>query len=171
MKIKYDHLLGIPFEQGKSDCYSHLQKMYFDNLGLKLTDYARPNDWWLYESMDLYKDNFKKEGFQIVDGEVQVMDVFLISIPDPRMPKRSVVNHAAIYIGEGYITHHLLGRMSEKLLYRGAMRNLTVMTLRHESMLNFKFVPIVEKPLDLMDYLLPHKRALLQKAMPDGTKS
>lgn len=132
MIIKYNHLLGREWVHGEQDCYTLLQDMYRDNLGLELTNYARPTDWWT-QGMDLYTENFAKEGFfkvSLEDQEPHQLDVFMISIPDPRCFK-NVVNHCAVYVGDGLVVHHLGMRLSECTRYRGYLSRYTSYVIRH----------------------------------------
>lgn len=161
--LRYDHLLGKPFDHGKNDCYQILRDVFKDNLNIKLRSYARPDDWWINDEMDLdlYRRNYEAEGFQLVDlshvRDLQILDVALISIPDPRNPKRTVVNHCAIYVGNGQVIHHPYGRFSEKTRYAGGLKNLTSMVIRHKDVPNLEVSQ--EQTFDLMEMILPHKRA------------
>ena len=166
--LKYDHLLGHEFIHGEQDCYEILRKVYKDNLEIELTSYARPDDWWI-QNMNLYTDNFVNEGFFLVDiksvQDINLMDVLLVALPDSRSPTYTVPNHCLIYVGEGKVLHHRLGKLSQVIPYKGMYRNFTTHVLRH------KDVPKIEEhrvqKLDLMDYILPHKRELLMGAQND----
>jgi cell wall-associated NlpC family hydrolase len=148
--IKVDHLVGIPFEHGKDDCYEILRKFFKDNFSLELTNYARPEFWWRH-GLNLYMDNFHAEGFRVADislSDVRIGDVFLMAIQS-EMPC-----HAAVYVGDGCILHHYYGRLSTVEAYRGIWRDTTTAIIRH------KDVPkVVEaaKTVDLMS-LLPQNR-------------
>lgn len=169
MQIKYEHLLGHEFVHGSRDCYDILCRLYKDNLGIELRNYARPNDWWIQEGMDLYKDNFEKEGFQIIEdfklSEVRPFDVFLIALPDLRDRAVTRTNHCAIYVGDGKVLHHRLGKLSETTYYRGALKNFTTCVIRHKDVLDYTQDNI--KELNLMDYILPHKRLELEQVLND----
>ena len=170
-KIIFEEFLGVPFSLGTNDCYSVVRKIMKKNVGLTLTNYARPNDFWL-AAQELYVDNFRKEGFVPIDvsaDQLQPLDVFLIALQDSRqkMPDH-VSGHCAVYIGEGKIVHHLMGRLSEVMPYRGWIRERTTATIRHKDMPKFK--PKVEE-LDIMAKMLPHKRAILEEALKDAKRS
>lgn len=171
-EIKVDHLLGLEFIHGVQDCYTMLQNVFKDNLGIELSNYARPDNWWIQEGMDLYRENFKNEGFITVNfndnlSDLQPFDVALIAIPDPRKPGVMVINHCAIYLGEGKVIHHRLGMRSERKNYSGALRNLTCMVIRHKDVPNFNNQEI--NKVDISDFILPHKRALMMGAINDTT--
>lgn len=173
MTTPYDHLLGIPFKHGSTDCYNLGVRYYKDVCGLILRDdYARPNDWWIH-GMDLYRDNFAKEGFKQVDinhvNDIKIHDALLIAIPDPRCKGPMVPNHLAIYVGDGKILHHRLGKTSSVELYKGAMRSWTSMVVRHK---DIKYEPPKSSvKFDIMEKILPHKREILEKAMRDANRS
>lgn len=125
--LKYQRLEGFEFVHGSRDCYTLVREFYRDNFGLELTDYARPDDWW-DEGLNLYMDNFAKEGFVQVDFnpyEMQPGDLFLSAILS------SVPNHASVYLGDGLILHHLPGRLSTHELFAGLVRSNLCACLRH----------------------------------------
>lgn len=168
--IKVDHLLNLEFEHGVQDCYTMLQRVFKDNLDITLSDYARPDDWWIQEGFDLYRDNFKHEGFITLNfndnlSDLQPFDVMLIAIPDPRKPSVMVINHCAVYLGNGEVIHHRLGLRSERKRYSGALRNLTCMVIRHKDVTNFANIQVTK--VDIMDYILPHKRDMLMGVIND----
>lgn len=161
-KLEYKHLLGRKFEMGVNDCGSMLINMFKDNLNIKLTNYARPTNFWRFEGINPYVDNYHKEGFRLIDEpqlkDLRPFDVFLIAIPDPSSLVKTVTNHCAIYLGEGLIIHHRLGEFSKVEMYKGSLRHLTTHIIRHKDVPDLRQAIKVET-LDLMQYILPHKRA------------
>lgn len=164
-KIKYDHLINLPFVHGEQDCYTLAQKIMADNTPIRLSNYARPESWWLTDE-NLYVNNFENEGYRMIDHarlvELQPLDAFLISVPDGSDLKKFVTNHCAIYVGDGMIVHHRLGTLSSCVPYRGWLKDLTTHVLRH------KDVPKMTGPdvkIDIMERILPHKRDRLLKAL------
>lgn len=165
MLIKYDHLLGLPFEHGTRDCYELVRDFYRDNFSIHLKDYARPDLWW-DQGLNLYMDHFREEGFQEIDCHprgYQIGDGFLMAIHSP------VANHAAVYVGDGFLIHHFYRRLSEKCLYSGVWRNRTVAVLRHKDIKPEIVTPVAA---DLSQFLPPHKRQFLEdirtgKVKPD----
>lgn len=166
-QLEYKHLINLPFFMGKTDCYSILRNMYKDNLGIELTNYARPNDWWLKDEVNLYLDNYKSEGFYDIDhnsvNDPKPFDVFLIAIPDPRRTNKVITNHCAVYLGEGLVIHHRMGHFSNVVQYRGALKNMTTHWIRHKDVPDF--TPKQETSIDLMSLILPHKRERLMEAL------
>lgn len=169
-KLRYEHLLGRQFVLGKTDCYEILRDIYKDNLNIELRPYARPVDFWLEKEMNLYVNNFEKEGFEylenVKDSDLRLFDVFLIALPDYRQPKETFTNHCAIYVGNGEVVHHRLGRLSRKVNYSGMLKNFTTHTIRHKDVPEFIRKDKSEK-VNLMDYILPHKRQRLLEVLND----
>ncbi len=167
--LDYDRFLGLSFEHGVQDCYELVRQVFRHNVGIELTPYARPDDWWL-QDMNLYLDNFAAEGFQQVElrslTELRPLDCFLIAIPDPRMPDKAVTNHCGIYVGEGLMLHHRLGRLSQVTPYRGMYRNFTTAIVRHKDIPDLT-PKEAATTVDIMDRLLPHKREMLLGALND----
>lgn len=157
--MKWEHLLGREFVHGKTDCYDMVRSFYRDNFGLELTNYARPDFWWK-QGLNLYADNFAKEGFRVVDAaphQAQLADVFLTAVQSSGVP-----NHAGIYLGQGRILHHFPGRFSEVVPLRGIWRDSLCAIIRH------KDVSVSEpvEQIDIMDLILPHKRRQLDEIAP-----
>lgn len=126
--IKYDNLLGIPFEHGTNDCFSLTRNFFAQNFDIQIPNYARPNSWWS-QGLDMYRERFHKNGFRILDvhpSEYQMGDVFLMSILS------EVSNHVAILVENGQILHHFTGRLSRVEPYKGIWRNCTMAVLRHK---------------------------------------
>lgn len=107
-------LLGRSFRHGPSgtdgrgDCYALIKDWYAQERGIELPEFPRDNDWWR-SGGNLYEEGFALAGFRAVqvDSEPLAGDVALITVP-----RSDVVNHAAVYIGDGLILHHLYNRLS-----------------------------------------------------------
>lgn len=104
--VEVPPLIGREFRHGVTDCYSYIRDYYRVERGVTIPDYPRGYDWW-YEGKDLYSENFRNAGFTPVD-EPEVGDVGLAKIHAP------VINHGMIYLGNGLIGHHLVGRLSRR---------------------------------------------------------
>jgi proteasome lid subunit RPN8/RPN11 len=106
------NLEGRPFVHGIFDCYSLIRAYYKQSRSVVLKDYARNVDWWEGKE-NLYVENFQNCGFkQISNGDtLQEGDVILMAV-NTNMPA-----HAAIYLGNDLILHHLSGRISRKDRY------------------------------------------------------
>ena len=123
-----DKYLGRPFVAGITDCYSLVRDFYKEEFGIELTNYARYDGWW-NDGLNLYVDNFKKEGFYVVDDSEEFLygDLFLIALNSP------VPCHAAIYVGDNKVLHHVQNRLSKIDVYKGLWRNFTLLRIRHNS--------------------------------------
>lgn len=169
--LKLDHLIGHPWRYGKDDCYSVVRDFYHDNFGLQLPDFARPNDFWEDPDLNLYIDNFQREGFSVVDVRVRdlrIGDGFLIALYVDTYLKKSLpakprtANHAAVYIGDGKILHHFPKRLSNIEAYSGKWQNITVATLRHKEI---NLTPPSRRVIEYIDLLPPSKRAEIEQIL------
>jgi len=160
MTLKYDHLLGLPYVPGSTDCYGIVRRFYHDNFGIEMKDYARPAEWWDH-GLNLYMDHFHAEGFRVVDvplREVRPGDGFLIAV------RSKVPNHAAVYVGDNQILHHPQGRFSTVEPYAGIWRNFTCAIVRH------KDVPDLRQKTEVFDLatLLPeHVKRKVNEEAPE----
>ena len=119
--------VGREFSHGVVDCYSLVRDWYKRELGIQLGDYFRRDQWW-DKGENLYLENFEKEGFaEIPIMEVKRGDLLLMQLAS------SVPNHAAIYLGDQVVLHHVQGRLSSKDVYGGYYLKNTACALRHES--------------------------------------
>jgi cell wall-associated NlpC family hydrolase len=107
-------LEGRPFIHGVFDCYSLVRAYYWQTRKIKLKDYPRDYEWWTAEEdkpiENLYIENMEEVGGRVLskDEEMQEGDVILMDI------QTGVASHAAIYLGNGLILHHLRGKISKK---------------------------------------------------------
>lgn len=160
MDLKYDGLIGRQFQHGKTDCYDLIRTFYEMNFGLKLRNYARPDDWWDL-GFDLYREAFHDEGFRVLNchpSEYQIGDVFLMAV------RSTTANHAGVLVENNKILHHLWGRRSLIEPYRGLTRNTTLMVLRHKDI-------VIEKnheKIDVMEYLPDAVRQKIAAALLRG---
>lgn len=159
MTFNYQHLTGLPFEYGRRDCFALVRDFYNDAFGIEIKNYARPTEFWMYD-LDLYQDNAKAEGFQLVSDEkdLQYGDVILMSIKSPK-----VANHSGIYVGNTRILHHFLGQLSKVDTYGGVWRNTTVAVYRHPSAV----VQHEEEVMDVMELLPPQLKRRLDAYQSD----
>jgi len=119
--------VGREFSHGIVDCYSLVRDFYKREFNLILNDYSRRDQWW-YQGENMYLDNFAKEGFKEIDLEnVGYGDLFLMQLESP------VPNHAAIYLNDGIVLHHVQGRLSSRDVYGGYYQKVTAKVLKHES--------------------------------------
>lgn len=120
-------LIGRTFVHGVHDCYSLVRDWYAEQ-GIALRDYPRLPEWW-HAGQNLYRDNFAAEGFAEVPPEtLQAGDLLLMRVRSP------VENHAAVYLGDNIILHHVMHRPSRREVYGDYWRRHTTAVLRHNSM-------------------------------------
>lgn len=156
MTLEIDHLIGIPFKHGTDDCYTLARRFYKDCFNIDLPDFARPDWWWVSGELNLYEDLYKKAGFFSIDPDIEELrigDAFLVQIEAP------VVNHAAMYIGEGKIIHHLVNKMSEVRLYNHMIKKGTRYTIRHPEV---PHIVKTDEDFRIEDHLLPHHKQMLE---------
>ena len=119
--------VGRPFYHGIIDCYSLVKDYFKREFKIELKEYHRRDEWW-NKGENLYLENFKKEGFyEIPMDEIRYGDCFLMKI------QSETCNHAAIYLGENIVLHHVQGRLSSRDVYGGYYQKVTELCLRHES--------------------------------------
>lgn len=118
-------LVGRPFVHGVLDCYALVRDWYARESGLVLPDYPRDDHWW-EKGGDLYRDHFAKEGFvEIEERDLQPGDGILMQAAS------KVPNHAAIYLGDNLILHHVMHRLSSRDVWGGHWRKSATHYLRH----------------------------------------
>lgn len=117
-------LVGREFHHGVLDCYTLVQDFYSRELGIQLPNFERRDNWW-NTGENLYLDHFREAGCEPITGPMQRGDIILIQLRAP------VPNHAAVYLGNGLILHHLYGRLSSRDVYGSTMREYTRLVVRH----------------------------------------
>lgn len=124
-------LVGRQFSHGVLDCYQLIVDWYAHERGITLPQFARADEWWNDGKSDLYTAGFPQAGFvKLPDGApLEVGDVILMQI----RARNGVPNHAAIYLGDGLMLHHLHGRLSSRDVYGGMWTETTRAVLRHQS--------------------------------------
>lgn len=163
---------GIPYIDGRRDCYGLARKYYYDEHGLFLRNYARPIDFaFLVEDpetnrrtslLDLFGPNFSAEGFIPHMGNwksLSVGDALLIGVGET-----TVANHCAIYIGNNAILHHLYGKHSSIDALTPYWKSATIQIVRHPKV--YKAQP-VQPSLDFMEVVNPHVRRRLLRAQAE----
>jgi proteasome lid subunit RPN8/RPN11 len=123
-------LVGRQFSHGVLDCYQLIVDWYALERGVALKQFARADEWWNDGKSDLYTEGFPQAGFaKLPDGALlEVGDVILMQI----RARNGVPNHAAIYLGDGLMLHHLHGRLSSRDLYGGYYLENTRAILRYQ---------------------------------------
>jgi cell wall-associated NlpC family hydrolase len=100
---------------------------YKRELKIDMNEYERRDKWW-DKGQNLYLDNYTREGMREISlSEIDYGDIILMHL------RSKVPNHAAIYIGNSLILHHVQGRLSSRDIYGGYYQKNTAKILRHES--------------------------------------
>lgn len=120
-------LIGREFVHGVLDCYALIKDYYSRELGIELPEFEREDEWWL-KGQDLYLQQFATAGFAPITNAIQPGDCILMQIRAP------TANHAAVYIGDGLMLHHMYGRLSTKDVYDGYFQETTRLIVRHKDM-------------------------------------
>lgn len=126
-------LVGRQFAHGVLDCYAIVRDWYLQERSITLPNFERPDEWWNDGHSDLYNEGFPKAGFEkigntIHDCTIEVGDVILMQVRSSNHKP----NHAAVYIGDGMMLHHMYGRLSSRDLYGGIWQEYTRSILRHK---------------------------------------
>jgi cell wall-associated NlpC family hydrolase len=124
-----ERLAGRGFLHGSVDCYSLVRDTMGLLFGVALPDFPRSDEWW-HRGGDLYREHFAEAGWAALpaDAELQPGDGLLMRVRAP------VPNHAAIYLGDGMMIHHLADRLSTREPYLGYWQQVTVLRLRHREL-------------------------------------
>lgn len=122
-------LIGREFVFGVLDCYTLIRDWFAREQGVILKDFERRDNFWKEgpDKVDLYAQ-YEQAGFKrVIDGEeLQVGDCMLMQL------RSTFPNHAAVYIGGGYILHHLYGQLSKRDLYGFAWKEKTRFIVRYQ---------------------------------------
>lgn len=132
-----DHTLSLPLEgrpfvHGIFDCYSLIRAEVFQRTGDIIPDYPRTFEWWENGSGDNhYDEKYEQTGYRVLSPqeELKVGDLFYMKI------HTTVVSHAAIYLGEGLILHHLRDRLS-RIEHLSSWKKFLEKTVRYEGQPN-----------------------------------
>ncbi|MDE9492694.1 C40 family peptidase [Xenorhabdus bovienii] len=119
-------LIGRPFVHGIWDCYAIVRDWFRLERTIELPDFERTDSWWV-RGENLYMKQYSAAGFVACRGELQTGDVIIMQV------QANEPNHAAIYLGDSLMLHHLYGQLSKREPYHGYWQERTIITLRHSS--------------------------------------
>lgn len=118
-------LEGRQFAHGILDCFTLFKDFLDREYGIKVSNYEREDDWW-NKGQELYSmDRLNAEGFFQIKDEPKRGDIILMNI------RSKVPNHAAVYLGNGQMLHHLHGKLSRTEPYGGMWSERTIYIVRH----------------------------------------
>jgi len=119
--------VGRTFVHGITDCFSIWADYYKRELGIEFKHYERDFEWWK-RGQNMYIDHLDELGMVQVN-DMQKHDIILMQIVSP------VPNHAAVYVDDNKILHHIQGKVSSIDVYGGWYRKITTHILRHKTLL------------------------------------
>lgn len=123
-------LVGRTWSHGTLDCWALVRDWYARELGVALPSPPRADGWWNDGHSDLYAEAaMQKEGFRKLAPDETLLpgDVILMQI----RARNGVPNHAAVYLGDGLMLHHLAGRLSSRDVYGGYWQEMTHRVMRY----------------------------------------
>lgn len=103
-------ILERPFRHGVEDCYTVIQKWFWQNRGEMLLSMPRDELWWgnkdVAPKADLYVDHFAACGaeriFPRTPADLKPGDVFLFKLGQGV----TRYNHGGVFLGNGLVAHH-----------------------------------------------------------------
>ena len=99
-------LVGRGFRHGVTDCYELIRDTYRLLWGVTLPHVPREWKWWK-QGQSLYNSGFRDAGFIEIDGsEILPGDCIIFAVAS------NVDNHAAVWLGDDLILHHLSSRLA-----------------------------------------------------------
>lgn len=123
-KVGYENRLYI---YGVNDCYTLLRDYFRDKYNAYLpSNIDRSFGWW-FMGQSLYVDNYSEFGFRETKDFIRKDDVLLFKF------ESGTPSHTAIYMGDGMMLHHMLGRFSCIEPYDGTYKMNLVGVFRHGS--------------------------------------
>lgn len=146
--VNIDGLEGRRFTNiGDEDCYKLVADFVDLNFGLKLTPFARPEDWQSKDN-DLIRKLYQEDGWQMITEwgpkDIRPADIVACTVADVNP------NHLLIYLGNDEVLHHLLGRLSRVEPFSGFWRHHASFLLRHPDIPDLREKPVTQ---DLAEFI------------------
>lgn len=112
------------------DCYALIRDGFKAYTGLSLPDFDRQWEWWRAGD-DLITAHFADAGFCDLGPKAkpQHCDVVGMRVMGP------VVNHLGLFLEPDRLLHHMMGRLSNEIVFGGVYRQATRSIFRHQSFL------------------------------------
>lgn len=149
-----NEFLGIPYLDGKDDCYGLCRKYYHLKYGLKLTNYARPLG-FNFKGLNLISENLLREGFEYVDvshDRLELGDGIVMAIAGALL-----ANHVGVYVGNNFLLHHLYQKKSCKENFGPKWRARVLNIVRHPTVTEINRERKIPE-LNILELLPPHVR-------------
>ncbi|CAK8741820.1 hypothetical protein SODG_005138 [Sodalis praecaptivus] len=123
-------LTGRAWVLGFDDCWTLIMDYYRQTYGIQLPNFSVEYEWWTQGQENRYDDNWQGAGFvEVAPETMRVGDIIMMQISAP------VTNHAAVYLGDNLMLHHLFGKLSARTPYGRYYRDRTVRIVRHKERL------------------------------------
>jgi len=124
-------LAGRRWVLGHADCWSLIMDYYRMEHGIIVRNYSVDREWWVDGKENLYDDNWQAEGFVEIDASgMRSGDMIMMRVQAP------VTNHAAIYLGDNIMVHHMFGNLSARVPYGKYYRDRTVRVVRRKELVD-----------------------------------
>ena len=121
----YDNLIGLPYIDGRQDCFSSVRNYYQNVWGVHLPNFARPDRFWDDPHLNLY-GMYASHGFQqIFDRPYNLGDAVLMPLLAPQ------VSHAGVLVADNQLLHHLPNQLSSIDAFRPKWASRVTIHLRH----------------------------------------
>lgn len=117
---------GRPFIHTKWDCFTLLKDFYQKELGITMPDVSYFDEWWS-KGEDFYMETSGIAGFYPTLS-LKKYDIIAMRV------NSHVFNHAAIYLGDNKILHHMGGKFSCIEEIRPAYLNMLFGYFRHRDL-------------------------------------
>jgi proteasome lid subunit RPN8/RPN11 len=121
-------LIGREYNFGTLDCWSLVQDIYIQELGIKLPRPLEVNPNWFLDT-DYFNNMYREYGFtKVLDNTLKKYDIILMQDDSSKVP-----NHCAIKYDQNTILHHVRGRLSSKDVLGGYWLQRCVGVYRYEN--------------------------------------
>lgn len=124
-------LVGRQWAWGTHDCLGLIRDGMQEYAGITMPDFYREWMWWK-NGGNMIVELFAESGFVKIpiDAPWRQCDVAGMQIRAP------VVNHLGLFVEPEFLIHQMMGRMSVKDVFGGFYRDVTVLHLRHENLID-----------------------------------
>jgi cell wall-associated NlpC family hydrolase len=164
---RYKHLINLAYDDGDKDCYGLCRQFYLDNYDIELPNYARSSSFFS-EGIDLIAPFLRDSDFKVVDvapSLLEVGDGLMFTVRRPWMRGEQMINHVAVFVGNGTFLHHLYDKPSCEDYIAGPWSRRLMAVVRHPDVAALNAAYVGRNAVQLFD-ILPNyaKRRLSQKA-------
>ena len=154
---KYQHLIGLPYDDGDADCYGLCRRFYADNYGIELPNYARSADFF-DGGVDLVTPFLSEEKFAIIDVSIdrlEVGDGLLLCVPIPGRPKQKI-NHVGVFVGNRTFLHHMYLKPSCEDAMTPRWFNRVMAVIRHPEIAEANAKAAAVQAVNVLDLIPDH---------------